>query len=108
MENRNETRPNRAAGMRQKNQHNRLLGCLKSPEPVNEKEMAYKIVIDEIRNQGVFVYLYLSPEAVRGSYDLYYPDMENALEDWQNLIDERGWIPLPEPPADAHDLIFLK
>ncbi|GEM_PF-1901441 len=89
-------------------QHKRLLGYLKSPQAANQQEVIYKIVVDEIRNQGAFVYLYLSPEAVRSSYDEYYPDIENALEDWQSLIDDRGWIPLPEPPGDAHDLIFFE
>lgn len=87
--------------------HKRRLGYLKTPQPANSREMIYKIVIDEIRNQGVFVYVYLSPDAVRSSYDEYYPDLDNALENWQDAIDQRGWIALPEPSADAHDLIFF-
>lgn len=91
--------------MSRKYQHKRMLGYLKTPQPANDRELIYKIVVDEIRNQGTFVYLYLSPDAVRGSYDDYYNNTEDAVQDWQDKIDERGWIPLPEPPEHAHDLI---
>ena len=92
--------------MSRKYQHKRLLGYLKKPQPANDRELIYKIVVDEIQNRGAFVYLYLSPDAVRCSYDYYYHDAEDAVQEWEDEIDERGWIPLPEPPDNAHDLIF--
>ena len=85
-----------------------MLGYLKTPQPANDRELIYKIVIDEIRNRGAFVYLYLAPDAVRGSYDYYYHDAEEAVQEWEGEIDEHGWIPLPEPPDNAHDLICLE
>ncbi len=89
-----------------KKRHKRWLGWLKTPHPANDRELIYKIVVDEIRNGGTFVYLYLAPDAVRSSYDEYYFNTEDAMEGWQNEIDEQGWIPLPEPPEAAYDLIF--
>ena len=94
--------------MSSKHQHRRFLGYLKTPHPANDREWVYKIVIDEIRNQGVYVYLYLHPEAVHCSYDHWHPDIEDAFENWQDEITEEGWIPLPEPPSHAHDLRFCE
>ena len=72
--------------MSRKYQHKRMLGYLKTPQPANDRELIYKIVVDEIRNQGTFVYLYLSPDAVRGSYDDYYHDAEDAVQDSFEII----------------------
>lgn len=85
----------------------RMYAYLKNPIPANDKEMIYKIMMHEIRKQGVFVYMYLSPDAVMSSYDSYHPHLKDALEDWQDKIDERGWIKIDDPlPYCQHDCIL--
>ena len=85
----------------------RMYGYLKEPYKTNKKDTIYKIMIHQIRKQGVFVYLYTSPEAVFCSFDCHYVDLEDALEDWGDAVDERGFIKIDDPLPDCqHDCIL--
>ena len=66
-----------------------------------------KIMIHEIKKQGVMVYLYTSKDAISCSFDHYYPDIESALEEWQDEIDEQGWIHIEDPLLDCQHDAFL-
>lgn len=47
---------------------------------------------------------YCSPDAVCCSFDLCYGSPEELYEDWNALIDERGWIEIGDPLPDCqHD-----
>ncbi len=85
----------------------RMYGYLKEPFKTNEKDTIYKVMIHSRKKHGTMIYLYTSPEAVMSSFDNYQPDLESALEDWQALIDERGWIQLEDPLPDCQQDAFL-
>ena len=63
---------------------------LKKPYYTNKRDIVYKIMIHE-QKKYTLVYLYCARDAVRCSYDNYYPDLESALEDWENEINAEGW-----------------
>lgn len=80
----------------------RMYGYLKEPIPANRQEMIYKVMVHQIRKEGVFVYLYTNRDALFASYDCHYSDLEDAREDWDRDVEE--WIPLDDPlPACQHD-----
>lgn len=84
----------------------RKYAYLKEPLLVNSKDMIYKIMLHETKGE-VYVYQYCSLDAIFCSYDLCYWNVEAALEEWDDLIDERGWIELEEPLPDCQHDAFL-
>ena len=57
--------------------------------------------------EGVWVFLYDSRDAVFCAKDLFYEDREEALEEWDDSIDEEGWHEIPDPLPDCqHDSIL--
>ena len=85
----------------------RMYGYLKNPYKTNKKDTIYKVMIHEIKKQGTFAYLYTSRDAVFGSFDHHYPDLDNALENWDDEIDEQGWIKIDDPLPDCqHDCVL--
>lgn len=82
----------------------RMYGFLNTPRLLNRQDLIYKVMLHEIRQEGVFAYLYTRPEALFCSFDLHYTSLEDALEDWEGEIDGRGWTPLDDPlPGCQHD-----
>lgn len=49
------------------------------------------------------VYLYCEKDAVRSSYDQWYPNLESALEDWDEHIDPEGWHEIGDPLPGGQD-----
>lgn len=84
----------------------RMYAYLKNPVPANDKFYIYKIMIHEMKNETL-VYKYTSPDAVFCSYDAWYPDKDSAVSDWQELIDDSGWIMLEDPLPDCQCDAFL-
>lgn len=84
----------------------RMLGYLKNPYQCNKKDTIYKVVLHKTKEE-VYVYLYTSLDAVFSSFDRWYPDEESALEDWQDEIDERGWISMDDPMQYCQDDALL-
>lgn len=81
----------------------RKYAFLKEPYKCNEKDFVYKIMLHETKD-GVFLYQYCSMDAVQCSFDGWYPDVEAVYEDWNDEIDERGWIDMDDPlPFCQHD-----
>ncbi len=74
----------------------------KEPYYTNKKDMVYKIMVHE-QKRCTMVYLYCAKDAVRCSYDHWYPDLESALEDWENEIDQEGWHVIGDPLPDEQD-----
>lgn len=87
---------------RKKRRIMRRYAYLKEPVQCNDKDFIYKIMLCQQKG-GVFLFLYCSPDAVRCSFDNWYPDVESVYEDWNDDIDERGWIDIDEPLPDCHD-----
>lgn len=85
----------------------RMYGYLKEPYHTNKTDMIYKVMIHSMKKHGTMVYLYTSLDAAMCSFDVYYPDVEAALEDWQEQIDDRGWIQIDDPMPDCQHDAFL-
>lgn len=80
----------------------RMYGFLKTPYPANRRDTVYKVMIHETRREGVFAYLYTSPEALFCSFDCHYSTLEDALGDWDGEVE--GWTELGDPlPGCQHD-----
>lgn len=78
---------------------------LKEPYYTNDKDMVYKIMVHKMKD-CTLVYLYCSRDAIMSSFDLYYCNLEDALEEWQEKIDAEGWHIIQDPLPDCqHDCI---
>ena len=73
-------------------------------EPLNkEGERIFKIMLFET-DEGCSLFGYGSPDAVMCSYDLFYDSADDLYDDWNELIDGRGWIDIEDPlPGCQHD-----
>lgn len=81
--------------------HMRMYTVLRTPQPANAREYIYKVMLHTTR-YGIMCYMYTDPDAVRCSYDhCYDTDLKEAQEDWNALIDENGWIRIPDPEPHA-------
>lgn len=64
--------------------------------------MLYQLKPDEI-----YLFLYSDPDADHCSSDLYYTDLEDLYDEWNNAIDSSGWIDVDDPlPGCQHDAIL--
>ena len=65
-----------------------------------------KILVYE-NAEGVWVFLYDTTDALFCVEDLFYEDLESALEEWEDKIDAEGWHEIPDPLPDCqHDCIL--
>ncbi len=81
----------------------RKYAYLREPLKCNNKDSIYKIMLHQTE-EGVFLYKYCSVDAVQCSFDEWYPDIESIYEDWNDELDENGWIDIDDPlPACQHD-----
>ena len=57
--------------------------------------------------EGAWVFLYDTREAVFCSEDLFYDNLADALEEWNDRIDSEGWHVISDPLPDCqHDSIL--
>ena len=57
--------------------------------------------------EGTWVFLYDTRESVFCAEDLFYEDLDSALEEWNDKIDTEGWHEIPDPLPDCqHDSIL--
>lgn len=81
----------------------RKYAWLREPFQYNESGRIYKVMLYETE-EGSYLFGYGSAEAVRCSFDRFYASVEELHEDWDDLIDERGWIGIEDPlPYCQHD-----
>ena len=85
----------------------RMYGYLKNPYKTNKRDYIYKVMLHETKNSGTFAYLYTSRNAISCSFDHHYADFEFAREDWEDEIDEQGWIVIDDPLPDCQHDCFL-
>ena len=65
-----------------------------------------KIMVYE-NAEGVWVFLYDTTDALFCVEDLFYEDLESALEEWEDKIDAEGWLEISDPLPDCqHDCIL--
>ncbi len=82
----------------------RKYAFLKNPMKCNKKDYIYKIMLYKTKNEGVFLFQYCSIDAIQCSFDQFYTDLKDVYEDWNDKIDERGWIDIDDPlPNCQHD-----
>ncbi len=82
----------------------RKYAFLKNPMKCNKSDYIYKIMLYQTKNEGVFLFQYCSIDAIQCSFDQYYNDLEDIYDDWNDEIDERGWIDINDPlPFCQHD-----
>ena len=86
----------------------RKLAYLKKPFQCNKEDSVYKIMVYQNKRGGVFLFYYCDIDAVQASFDAYcFDDLEGVLEDWNDEIDERGWINIDDPLPDCqHDALI--
>ncbi|MDE7137483.1 MAG: hypothetical protein K2O29_03360, partial [Ruminococcus sp.] len=53
---------------------------------------------------GVSLFQYCSLDALRCSFDCWYPDIKSVYKDWNDNIDEHGWIDIDDPLTDCHNI----
>lgn len=81
----------------------RKYAFLKEPVTAYDGGSVCKIMLYEA-DEGFYLFEYCGPDAVMSSYDLCYDSLEDLYEDWNDLIDERGWIKIEDPlPYCQHD-----
>ena len=48
--------------------------------------------------------MYCQTDAVQCSFDYWYKTVEDVYEDWNDFVNEKGWIPIDDPlPYCQHD-----
>ena len=84
----------------------RKYAYLKEPYQVDEGKAIYKIMLYETE-EGFYLFEYDSLDAVMSFADLCYDSMEDLEDDWNDRIDERGWIQIEDPLPDCqHDALI--
>ena len=80
----------------------RKYAYLKEPLEL-DGESIYKIMLYKA-GVGCYLFEYDSPAAFQCSRDLFYPNLVDVYDNWDDLIDERGWIDIGDPlPGCQHD-----
>lgn len=80
----------------------RKYAWLKEPRKTADN-IVYKIMMYETE-EGFYLFTYASPDAVICVSDCFYDSAEDLHDDWDDLIDERGWIEMDDPlPYCQHD-----
>ena len=81
----------------------RRYAFLKEPLKVDGQRSVVKVMLCQAV-EGFYLFEYCSPDAVQCSFDLCYDSPEALYDDWNHLIDERGWIEIEDPlPGCQHD-----
>ena len=81
----------------------RRYAYLKEPLTRSSGERVHKIMLFEAE-EGIYLFEYSSPDAILCSADRLYRSPADLYEDWNDLIDKRGWIDLEDPlPYCQHD-----
>ncbi len=84
----------------------RKYAYLKTPLESSQGRCIYKIMLYE-SEEGVYLFEYDSPDAVQCSDDRFYESLDDLYEDWNDLLDGRGWIDIGDPLPDCqHDALI--
>ena len=76
---------------------------LKESLKTEENTYTYKIMLYETE-EGIYLFEYSDPDAIQCSSDRCYDSFEDLYDEWNELIDEAGWIELDDPlPYCQHD-----
>ena len=84
----------------------RRYATLKEPLTDSSGMTLYKVMLYEA-DEGFYLFEYDRPDAIMSSGDRFYESLEDLLEDWSDLTDERGWIEMDDPLPDCQQDAFL-
>ena len=84
----------------------RKYAYLKKPLQCDENNYIVKIMLYETK-EGFYLFEYCNLDAVQCSYDRCYESLADLYEDWNELIDERGWIEIADPLQDCQHDAFI-
>lgn len=84
----------------------RKYAYLKEPIKYDKGNYTFKIMLYET-TEGIYLFEYGSLDAVQCSHDRCYDSLEDLYEDWNDLIDERGWIEIEDPLPDCQHDTFI-
>ncbi len=84
----------------------RKYAYLKEPLKCGGDGDIFKIMLYEA-GEGVYLFLYSALDAVQCTSDRCYDSPEDLYEEWNDLIDERGWIELEDPLPDCQHDAFI-
>ena len=81
----------------------RQYAYLKEPAAIGGEGPVDRIMLYEAP-EGTYLFGFRPGENVRCAFDRLYESAEYAREDWDALVDDRGWVPLNDPlPGCQHD-----
>ena len=83
----------------------RKYAYLKEPLKCDEGHI-HKIMLFET-DEGCYLFEYLSPDAVLSIADIFYEETEDLYDDWNDLIDEKGWMEIDDPLPDCQHDAFI-
>ena len=84
----------------------RKYAWLKEPQKTADDQMIWKIMLYQTE-EGTYLYTYSSPDAVMASSDRWYASTEAVYDEWNDLIDEQGWVEIDDPLPDCQHDAFL-
>ena len=84
----------------------RKYAWLKEPYKADDNNIFYKIMF-YAADEGTYLFMYSSPDAVQCASDRCYDSLEELYDDWNDLIDERGWIEMEDPLPDCQHDAFI-
>ena len=84
----------------------RKYAWLREPRITAENISVCRIMLYE-SEEGVYLFMYSSPDAVFCEADRCYSSPEDVYAEWSSLIDERGWTGIGDPlPFCQHDALI--
>ena len=84
----------------------RKYAYLKEPLKRDEGDDVYKIMLYE-SPEGFYLFEYSTPDAVLSAGDRLYDTLEDLQEEWDERIDEKGWMDLEDPLPDCQHDAFI-
>ncbi len=84
----------------------RKYAYLKEPLERGGSGPVVKVMLCET-GEGWYLFEYGSPDAVMSSSDILYDTAEDLYDEWNGLIDERGWIRIEDPLPGCQQDAFI-
>ena len=84
----------------------RKYAYLKEPLKRDGGNCVFKVMLYETK-EGIYLFEYDRPDAFQCSSDRIYDSLKDLYEDWNGLIDEKGWIEIDDPLPDCQHDTFI-
>jgi hypothetical protein len=85
----------------------RKYAYLKKPLPCSDSGLIYKVMLYQTAPDELYLFEYCARDAVMSSYDLYYTDISDLYDEWNDKTDENGWTDIDDPLPDCQHDAFL-